>query len=193
MGRVIDKVDKYLQKACDQYVESTRSIYYRLGGKIIRVSDHIGTTSDGTYHIIVKPNGYLIHHPQTGTINIVTYEQVKEFIRVFRLFPFADLTNQPDVLEDKRVEKAADTILGVPVDMFTPGQLNVIKQTAKKAMSGQNDTLGDAKKRLMQYPTKAEAKKVQKPVSPPAPPAPVKPAEPQKPVKPVNIDTSVLD
>ena len=205
MKREIDKVDKYLQKACDQYVESDRSAYYRFGGKIIRVSDHIGNTSDGTFHIIVKPNGYLIHHPLTGTIHIVDYEQVKEFIRVFRLFPFADLTNQPDALEPSPVKEltervansdGADSILGVPAAMFTKGQLNVIRQTAMKALHGQPDAIGDQKvKPLYVKPiqgttgtVKADPKKVE------ADPKKVEaPVDNKKPVKLHNIDVSVLD
>ena len=134
--RTPDKIDRYLSRLCDDRVDSERSSYYRMGGKTIRVSDHIGNTSDGTYHIIVKPNGYLIHHPQTGTVNIVSYGQVKEFVRVFRLFPFADVTGEKQAMGN-------DRILGVHVSKFTPGQLSVIRKTAEKGGEGQPGTIGE--------------------------------------------------
>lgn len=136
VGRETDKVDKYLLKMSDgDCLDSGRSRYYRIGGKIIRVSDHIGTNSDGEYHIIIRPNGYLVHHPSTGTINIVNYEQVKEFLRVFKLFPFADVRfTRPKQTTEVKTVKDQNSVLGVPASLFTPGQLNVIKLTAKKAL-----------------------------------------------------------
>lgn len=134
----LDKVDNYLLKFTTDVAYSTvsNSRYYRMSGKVIRVSDHIGNTSDGVYHIIVKPNGYLIHHPNTGTINIVTYEQVKEFIRVFQLFPVANIgtceffktTETLDI--DKKMED--NSIFGINSSYFTEGQLHSIKTIVKK-------------------------------------------------------------
>lgn len=127
----MDKIDKYIAKFATrtEVSNSGRSRYYQVCNKIIRVSDHIGNTSDGCYHIIVKPNGYIIHHPATGTVNIVSYEELKEFIRVFQLFPFIDTTCQVfyprDVLNDQG-------ILGVDVKYFSKEQLkNVIGLTNK--------------------------------------------------------------
>ena len=135
----LDKVDKYLLKFTKDVAYSTVSCsrYYRISQKIIRVSDHIGNTSDGLYHIIVKPNGYLIHHPNTGTINICTYEQVKEFIRVFTLFPVSSTTSSSNCFNTKEPlnidkEVTGDTILGVETKFFSEGQLDSIKCIVKK-------------------------------------------------------------
>ena len=126
-----DKVDKYLLKFTDkvEVSQSGKSRYYNLNNKVIRVSDHVGNNSDGCYHIIVKPNGYLIHHPQTGTINIVDYEQVKEFIRVFMMFPFANTSYQ---VFYPRESMEGDKILGVDVKYFTKDQLKTIMDTTNK-------------------------------------------------------------
>ena len=141
----LDKVDKYIMKfATDvEFSAVSKSRYYKVCGKIIRVSDHIGNTSDGVYHIIVKPNGYLIHHPNTGTVNIVTYEQVKEFIRVFQLFPVQlgpisdKLTTNERLVSDEEnmtnLEKA-DYILGVHKNQFSSGQLQGIRVMVDKVV-----------------------------------------------------------
>ena len=107
---------------------SKRSTYYQIGDKVIRVSDHIGKNSDGTFQIIVRPNGYLIYHPSTGTINICDYRQVQEFIRVFSLFPVNEFSHQKIVV----AKENEGTILGVPASAFTPNQLNMIISLVKK-------------------------------------------------------------
>ena len=139
----IDKVDRYIAKFAEsvEFSSVSASRYYKLYGKVIRVSDHIGNTSDGIYHIIIKPNGYLIHHPVSGTINIVTYEQVKEFIRVFSLFPvpnepiFSEVrTKEPLISDEENIDlsKKNNYILGVHKSKFSEGQLNGIQLIVNK-------------------------------------------------------------
>lgn len=134
----LDKVDKYLLKFTDDvaFSKKSNSRYYRVFGKVLRVSDHIGSNSDGLYHIIVKPNGYLIHHTNSGTINIVTYEQVKEFIRVFQLFPFSHSGSSEFFTTEEAldIDMAVDDgkVLGVPTKYFTHGQLDGIEKIVKK-------------------------------------------------------------
>ena len=134
----LDKVDKYLLKFTDDvaFSKASNSRYYRIFGKVLRVSDHIGNTSDGVYHIIIKPNGYLLHHTPTGTINIVTYEQIKEFIRVFQLFPFSHTGSSEffTTNEDLDIDSTTDDgkVLGIPVQYFTQGQLEGIRKMVHK-------------------------------------------------------------
>ena len=131
---MLTDVDKYISRFAELKGQSTdeRSHYYQLWGKIIRVSDHIGNTSDGCFHIIVKPNGYLIHHPGTGTINICNYRQVQEFIRSMEFIPVERTKPQNLVIG------TPDTahILGVPTQAFTEGQLDCVKKLVQKVKKG---------------------------------------------------------
>lgn len=140
-----DKVDRYIAKFADRVDFAVNSVsrYYTVCGKIIRVSDHIGNCSDGIYHIIVKPNGYLIHHPNSGTINIVTYEQVKEFIRVFQLFPMPmgpvvarSTISERLVYDEEQIDTAKrnEYVLGIHKDNFTEGQIQGIMTMVDKVL-----------------------------------------------------------
>lgn len=140
---VVDKIDKYIAKFADrvEFSATSRSRYYSMSGRIIRISDHIGNTSDGMYHIIVKPNGYLIHHPNSGTVNIVSYEQVKEFVRVFMLFPVPcgpalpmKNISEPLVSDEENINltEKNNYILGVHKKHLTEGQLDAIQTILKK-------------------------------------------------------------
>ena len=132
---MLTNVDRYIEKFAVKKGESAsgRSHYYQVGDKIIRVSDHIGNNSDGNMHIIVKPNGYLIHHPGTGTINICTYREVQEFIRSIKFLPVCDTVKQNLILPS--VDNTS-TVLGVPVQAFTDGQMTAIKKMVEKAKKG---------------------------------------------------------
>ncbi len=126
---MLTNVDKYLSKFANKIGESTtgKSRYYEMDNRIIRVSDHIGRNSDGCFHIIVKPNGYLIHHPATGTVNICTYREVQEFIRSLKFIPTNITETQTLVVANKD-----ESILGIPLSAFTPGQINSIMSIVKK-------------------------------------------------------------
>lgn len=112
-----------------------RSHYYQLGDKIIRVSDHIGMNSEGCFHIIVKPNGYLIHHPETGTISICGYRQVQEFIRSLEFIPVGRFKPQKLIIGNP--DSDGSNVLGVPMQAFTEGQLNGIKLMVRKVKKEQ--------------------------------------------------------
>ena len=131
---MLTNVDRYIEKFAVKKGESAsgRSHYYQVGDKIIRVSDHIGNNSDGNMHIIVKPNGYLIHHPGTGTINICTYREVQEFIRSIKFLPICDTVKQNLILPSVDTS----TVLGVPAQAFTDGQMTAIKKMVEKAKKG---------------------------------------------------------
>lgn len=133
---MLTNVDKYISKFASLSGESMsgRSHYYQIEDKVLRVSDHIGKHSDGCYQIIVKPNGYIIYHPQSGNVSICNYRQVQEFIRTFILLPVdTSVESKMLVLPSKE-----ETILGIPKEAFTEGQLNGIMTMVNKVKSGKN-------------------------------------------------------
>lgn len=123
-------VDKYLAKFSKKIGESAsgNSKYYQIEDKVIRVSNHIGKNSDGLFQIIVKPNGYIIYHPGTGTINICNYRQVQEFIRTISLFPVDERLKQEIVLAGNQDQ----TVLGIPITAMTSGQICTIQNIVNK-------------------------------------------------------------
>lgn len=134
---MLTDVDRYISKFAEVKGQSAdeRSHYYQLWDKIIRVSDHIGMNSDGCFHIIVKPNGYLIHHPATGTINICNYRQVQEFIRSLQFVPVDK--SKPQNLIIGSPDSDESNVLGVPMQAFTEGQLRGIKLMVQKVKKEQ--------------------------------------------------------
>lgn len=134
---MLTNVDKYISRFADAKGQSEdgRSHYYQLGSKVIRVSDHIGMNSDGCFHIIVKPNGYLIHHPATGTVNICGYRQVQEFIRSLEFIPVDRSKPQNLIIGDPNTDESH--VLGVPMQAFTEGQLRGIKLMVQKVKKEQ--------------------------------------------------------
>ena len=123
-------VDKYISKFAKKVGESAtgHSKYYQIEDKVIRVSNHIGKNSDGLFQIIVKPNGYIIYHPGTGTINICNYRQVQEFIRTISLFPVDDRLKQEIVIEANKDQ----TVLGLPISALSEGQADSVRKIVEK-------------------------------------------------------------
>ena len=92
MERKIDKIEKYIKMMCKKFggswVEARLSSYYNMNGRILRVSDHIGTNSSGNISIIIpkyrhSEDMYFIHAHNTGDLSIVNYEEVKNIIHTF--------------------------------------------------------------------------------------------------------------
>ena len=84
-----DKIEKYLEKLVKQhngeYAESSKSRYYSIRGRILRVSDHVGINS-GNISILLDNSDqghYIIHGHTSGNISVLNYEQTKEFVRSF--------------------------------------------------------------------------------------------------------------
>lgn len=78
----IQKVNNYISKRCDKVIKSKNSNYYKFGNQILRVSNHVGTQSSGTFSIIVdKKDNYMLHSHRTGMITTLSYDQVKDFIK----------------------------------------------------------------------------------------------------------------
>ena len=82
----MDRVHRYAKKYCDGKIvdaQNSESKYYHFnsGKFILRISNHIGKNSDGNVSIIIDKNGYMLHNHPTGAIQIITWEEIKTFIR----------------------------------------------------------------------------------------------------------------
>lgn len=90
-----DKLETYVERLMKQYgicncTESAglKSRYYTINSKVLRISDHIGSSSDAHVSIIVPAfrdtdQQYIIHAHRSGQISVVPYEKVKEVVRSF--------------------------------------------------------------------------------------------------------------
>ena len=135
--RTKDKIEKYLDRFLKKHngtlVESELSRYYSFRGRILRVSDHVGKTSDGNISIIFDSSdqgNYIVHGHTSGNISVLSYEQCKEFVRSFirTSFLFRDITQ----VVVPKTEPAAniseqDILVKVLKQSFTSKQLNQIK------------------------------------------------------------------
>ena len=69
--------------------ESARSRYYRFGDWVIRISDHIATSSSFTMSIITPTvhscGMYILHNKEQQTVCAIAYEDLKTLIRSFRI------------------------------------------------------------------------------------------------------------
>ena len=79
------KLDKYLKKICPEYIESTRSRYYRFNNYILRISDHVGANSSGSYSIIISNDSYILHTHSNGSVTILNYKQVLMFVKTLKI------------------------------------------------------------------------------------------------------------
>lgn len=80
----MDKLDKYLRKVSHSVTQSSisESRYYTIGNTIIRVSSHIGRHSDGDFTIIIdRNNNYLLYNAKSQSVHLVSYSEVKLFIK----------------------------------------------------------------------------------------------------------------
>lgn len=79
------KLDKYLKKICPEYIESARSRYYRFNNYVLRVSDHVGAGSSGSYSIIISSDSYILHTHSNGSVIILNYKQVLMFVKTLKI------------------------------------------------------------------------------------------------------------
>lgn len=78
----MDKLDRFILKYCDKAITTKKSRYYRFGNHTLRVSNHIGANSSGTFSIIQDKKGnYMLHSHSTGLISAISYDQIKDFIK----------------------------------------------------------------------------------------------------------------
>ena len=93
---MVDKIDKYLRRFCDNYDVSVKSNYYHFKNGTIRVSDHIGRNSTAIISIIkAKNDDYVLHRHSTGEIYTITYNDLKKFVKTFACY--GSLFNNNDV------------------------------------------------------------------------------------------------
>lgn len=134
-----DKIEKYLDRLIKKHngllVESERSRYYSVKGRVLRVSDHIGKTSDGNLSIIFDSSDqghYIVHGHTSGNISVLNYEQVKEFVRSFirTSYLFTDIS-QTASENVRTIEPNSDEIKVAAVNLFraafTKNQLTQVK------------------------------------------------------------------
>ena len=158
-----DKIEKYLDRLIKKYngtlQESEFSRYYSIRGRILRVSDHVGKSSDGNISIIFDSSDqghYIIHGHVSGNISVLNYEQTKEFVRSFirTSFLLKDLNCTPS---DKRSEEIINPKIVppkvVPNGLFTQEVANYLVTTfSKKQLQQMLGFLkGEGKKKHKQY------------------------------------------
>lgn len=142
-----DKIEKYLDRLIKKHngllVESEHSRYYSVKGRVLRVSDHVGKTSDGNLSIIFDSSDqghYIVHGHTSGNISVLNYEQAKEFVRCFvrTSYLFTDISKTASesvrTTESKNVkttEPNSDEIKVAAVNLFraafTKNQLIQVK------------------------------------------------------------------
>ena len=80
-----DKLHKFAELNCDlvkdSQVSGSRYYHFNQGKFILRISDHIGKTSDGNVSFIIDPNGYLLHNHTTDHISILPYKKACKIIK----------------------------------------------------------------------------------------------------------------
>jgi hypothetical protein len=111
-----DKIEKYLDRLIKKHdgllVESERSRYYSVKGRVLRISDHVGKNSTGNLSIIFDSSdqgNYIVHGHASGNISVLNYEQVKEFVRSFirTSYLFTDIS-QTTSANVRTVESSSD-------------------------------------------------------------------------------------
>lgn len=85
----MDKLDRFAKRFADEMNESARSRYYRFGDWVIRISDHIATSSSFTMSIITPTvyscGMYILHNKEQNTVCAIAYEDLKTLIKSFRI------------------------------------------------------------------------------------------------------------
>lgn len=135
-----EKIERYITKIAEKYdatiEKSTLSRYFKFNGRVLRLSSHIGKNSSGAISIIV-PYGthtddehFILHVHSTGSIQTVTLQQLKEFIRTFALIsdflePMVNSVTLAHV--QANAPQPSNTILGIPSNQFSEAQLNQIR------------------------------------------------------------------
>lgn len=134
-----DKIEKYLDRLIKKHngalQESELSRYYSIRGRILRVSDHVGKSSDGCISIIFDSSDqghYIIHGHSSGNISVLNYEQTKEFVRSFvrTSFLFKEIGITPTIIRAEEIvtpEKEQKILVKTLKENFSKNQLQQIK------------------------------------------------------------------
>ena len=110
----MDKLDRFAKRFADEMNKSARSRYYRFGDWIIRISDHIATSSSFTMSIITPTvhscGMYILHNKGQNTVCAIEYEDLKTLIKSFRILSGNKLTpaklkKEQGLFEKERIKK----------------------------------------------------------------------------------------
>lgn len=112
----MDRVHRYAKKYCDGKIvdsQNSESKYYHFnsGKFILRISNHIGKNSSGNVSIIIDKNGYMLHNHSTGAIQIITWEEIKTFIRALATLSSINISmNITSDIEKGLLKQKADNL-----------------------------------------------------------------------------------
>lgn len=111
MNKLHNYILKKLKPTEIKYSKVSVSTYYKLcSGHIIRVSDHVGKTSDGVISIIYTTisDSFVVYYRENRTVSVMSYEQIKQLINTIQLLPgILGTTNTCLHVETPKPEKIA--------------------------------------------------------------------------------------
>lgn len=141
------KLEKFILRFTDDVIQSTRSAYFRFKGYIVRVSDHIGTNSSGSFSIIpVGNDNYIIHKHTTGALKLQKYAEIKEFIKHVAEYselmastpiPTWELAKNEAIVTLEN-EVNPNFIMGINKGAFSPGQLKAVEVIVNQVKTKNN-------------------------------------------------------
>lgn len=140
-----NKLNTYLKRYTQECTVSDRSLYYKFcSGVVLRVSDHYSANSDGIFSIIVtnnNPEQYILVRRSTGESKILSYEEVKRFIKALSIVQNAliDTCQVLNKVKDKIEQEQNKPPVPeghIALSDLTPGQVQQVrlwyKQKGKK-------------------------------------------------------------
>lgn len=140
------KLEKFILRFTDDVIRSTRSAYFRFKGYIVRVSDHIGTNSSGSFSIIpVGNDNYIIHKHTTGALKLQKYDEIKEFIKHVAEYselmastpiPTWELAKNETIVMENGVNP--NFIMGIKKGISSPGQLKAVETIVDQVKTKNN-------------------------------------------------------
>ena len=71
-------------------------------------------SSSGLFSIIIKGNQFILHHPNSGSVEILNYEEVKAFVKIFAKFPMGNMTMLSQWQVNKNEQLINSPILASP-------------------------------------------------------------------------------
>ena len=146
-------MERYLKVPNLGVVESTRSRYYTINHRVIRISDHTAINSDGDVSIIMDSHDsthFIIHAVKTGEISVLTYDEVKQLLRAIKLLPavlyiantkeecvpkvdLEEFDDKEAIIKQAVYNSAIQKLVcGVPLHKFKTGTQSIIKSSIEK-------------------------------------------------------------
>lgn len=151
----MDRVHRYAKKYCDGKIvdaQTSESKYYHFnsGKFILRISNHIGKNSSGNVSIIIDKNGYMLHNHPTGSIQIITWEEIKKFIRALATLSGINISmNITSDIERGLLKQKADGLEN-QLQSYKDKNANLKAQveSLKKGTATQNHQIQEQKNRI---------------------------------------------